>query len=149
MTSGLDEDFCFPMYVNSISNFMTYINLKAKQLQHETDAWKRTLEFLLQENFFLKTRLAELLRSENTNDNNLSAGEHYQTRFLQKDEAIRLMRKEIAELDGLMLAKISVEDTMPNLTLQKLKRVRKEIQLLEATFNILKNQFNNYLAESE
>lgn len=117
-----------------------------RQFQHECDAWKRTLEFLLLENSFLKNRLAETLNSSDLATDFLETAEHYQARFIQKDEIINLMRQDVAEQNQLLERDIYEDGILYKTVVHQQKRLRKEIKSLESSFNKLKIQFDKYLA---
>jgi uncharacterized protein Yka (UPF0111/DUF47 family) len=81
---------------------MTSPELKIRQFRHESDTWKRNLEFMMQENVYLKNRLAEVLQTISGDEDILDTAEHYQNEFIQEDEMIYLLRRDIAKLDNLM-----------------------------------------------
>jgi len=102
---------------------MTNPGLKIRQFRHEIEAWKRSLEFIMQENTILKNRLAEVLNSTSNHSNFISESEEYQNSFVQTDEHIWLIRKEIAELDQLLLRDIYPDDKYLNAVIQKQKKL--------------------------
>ena len=65
--------------------------IKLKQLQHESDTWKRSLAFMMDENVQLKNRLAEILKPDFDNSL-LDDIEIFQTNFLREDEVISLLK---------------------------------------------------------
>ena len=74
--------------------------LKLKQLQFESDTWKRLLVFMMDENIHLKNRLSEVLKDQ-FDKNLLVEVEGFQNNFIKEDELIGLMRNDVAELDKL------------------------------------------------
>jgi hypothetical protein len=117
-----------------------------KQYDRETEAWKKILGLLQQENIVQKNRLAEILKNNTMHDGQLlEKAEQYQSRFLQQDEAFRLMFKDIGEYERLEEG-ISSWDKADlkriNATRNKLK---KETKSLEINFTNLRSEFNNFL----
>ena len=121
---------------------------KIKQFQYESDAWRRVLAFLLQENAILKTRLAELVHENNVSDDFLEMAEQYQNRFIQSDQIINFVRSDVAELDKLLTINLHENGLIIKAIAGKQKKLRKELTTLETTFNEMKIQFNNYVAET-
>src|SRR4026209_1512 len=80
-------------------------SLKLKQLQYESDSWKDLLGFMMDENIRQKNRLSEILHN-GFNRNLLEEMENFQSRFINEDERIRLLRHELVELDKLLIREI-------------------------------------------
>jgi hypothetical protein len=118
-----------------------------EEFQLKRQEWRRVLEFLLQENVFLKIRLADVLNKQHMNAQFLEIAEQYQNRFIGKDEIIGLIRKDIAEMEK-QLVKVRAQDEnlLREITLKQ-NRLQKEITILETTFNELKGEFNLCLAQ--
>jgi hypothetical protein len=121
---------------------------KIKQFQYESDAWRRMLVFLLQENAILKTRLAELVHENNVSHDFLEMAEQYQNQFIRNDQIINFVRLDIAELDNLLTRNLNENGLVVKAIARKQKKLRKELITLETTFNEIKIQFNNYLADT-
>src|SRR5688572_7746599 len=96
------------------------------QIQKESEAWKRSLVFLIQENTYLKLQLAELLNNQGEYDHFLEAAEDYQNRFIQKDEIIRLIQQDISQLDKLLLRDLDGDGVTLKEILFRQKKYRKE-----------------------
>lgn len=120
---------------------------KIKQFQYESDAWRRMLAFLLQENAILKTRLAEMVQESMLSDDFLDMAEQYQNRFIQNDQIINFVRSDIAELDKLLTRNLHEDGLIIKAIARKQIKLRSELTTLETTFNEMKIQFNNYLDE--
>lgn len=116
-----------------------------RQFQQESDEWKRTLELLLLENAYLKNRLAEIVNVSRTTMPFLEKAEDYQNRFMQKDEVINLMRKDITEFDRLLAQCTAENRDLLKTIMHRQKSLRKELLLLESTFSSLKVQFQQML----
>lgn len=126
---------------------MTGPELKIRQFRHESDTWKRNLEFMMQENVNLKNRLAEVLQSISGDEDILNAAEHYQNEFIREDEAIYLLRRDIVKLDHLMVREVYEDGHMIRDVMQQRKKLSQEVRNAISEFNKLKFDFNNYLGE--
>ena len=120
--------------------------LELQQFKHESDSWKRMLQFMQQENVNLKTRLAEVLKKDVRNDF-LEKAEYFQSGFLHLDERISFLRRDIAEINRMFLTELFHDGHLKDLD-QKQKRLRKDIEAEELGFNKLKSEFYHYLAEA-
>ena len=121
--------------------------LKLKQLQYETETWKRLLGFMTDENIHLKNRLSEILKT-NFDHSLLEEVETFHSNFIKEDERISLLKNEVTELDKLLVREIFEDGTIIRKVGSKLKRVRNNIKNAEVQFNRLKLDFNNYLSEN-
>ena len=117
---------------------------KTEQFLHENITWKRLLDFFIQENSFLKTRLSEVVDRE-TDQIFIATAEHFQNEFILKDEYIHDIESDIKGHEkNLQLA--FLQKRMPDSkTCKKQEKLRNEISYLEKEFSDLKNQFNKYL----
>ena len=117
------------------------------QLKYESDTWKRLIGFMVEENIYQKTRLAEILKN-NFNKNLLEEVENFQNSFIKEDELIRLLRHDIAELDKLIVKEI-FEDGKDIGEIDKIqKKLRENIIVAQRQFSELKIEFNTYLSEN-
>lgn len=121
--------------------------MKVNQFARESEEWKRTLTFLLQENSFLKLRLADILSGKESSADFLEAAEMYQSRFIQKDEIIKLLLHDVSNLDDLLTRKIYEDGMLVKRVAYKQNHLRMQVRFLETEFNNLKLQFNNYLSQ--
>jgi len=121
--------------------------LKLKQLQYETDTWKRALAFMMDENIYLKNRLSEIL-SDRFNKALLDEVELFQNKFLKEDELIGLLRNDITEMERILAREIFEDGRMIDEIDRKLKKVRNNITIAEKQFAKLKSAFNSYLREN-
>lgn len=121
--------------------------LKLKQLQYETDTWKRLLAFMMDENIHLKIRLSEILK-DNFDVKKLEVAEDFQSNFIKEDELIGLLRNDIAELDKLFGMKIFEDGWLINEIDIKLKNLRNNIITAERRFGKLQVDFNSYLSQN-
>ena len=121
--------------------------LKLRQLQYESETWKRLLGFTMDENVHLKNRLSEILR-ENFDKNLLEDVEVFQTRFLKADEMIMLLRNDIGEFDNLLNREVFEDGAIMKQVSKELKRIRKNIKNTEEELGRLKSEFNSYFSEN-
>ena len=125
---------------------MTRVNKSnLAHFHHEFHTWERMLDFLKQENTYLKTRLSEVL-DQKTDRDFLANAEHFQNQFIIQDEFIDELRHDIREVKNLLDESAIIED-IKNTTENKYKRLRNEIEYLEKNYSALKNDFNNYLLQ--
>ncbi|HVT86629.1 MAG TPA: hypothetical protein VHD35_15605 [Chitinophagaceae bacterium] len=126
---------------------MTSPELKIRQFRHESDTWKRNLEFMMQENVNLKNRLAEVLQAISADEDILNAAEHYQNEFIREDEAIHLLRRDISKLDTLLVREIYEDGELVRDLVHQHRKLSQEVRNAVSEFNKLKFDFNNYLGE--
>jgi len=112
---------------------------------HENHSWLRALDFILQENAYLKTRLSHALDS-NIGMSFVEKAEHYQTVFIQNDEHIKDLLKDIRQHQELLKNnKHDAEARNEKKLLRKQHMLRNEMEAFEKNFSELKNEFNKYL----
>lgn len=122
-------------------------NKKILQYRHESDTWKRYLQFIQQENNHLKNRLSQVLQAD-TDYEFLERAEYFQNKFISEDDTVNMLRQDIHELDK-MLAKETDDDIVVLKEMQKrLKKMHKDMEIVEKQFNKLKSDFNLYLTET-
>lgn len=113
-------------------------------LLHENLSWGRVLDFYLQENSYLKTRLSQLLDRQTTTVN-LLLSEKFNNSFIENDAIIKEMRMDVQE-QALQLRKIigplPIDDKK---LLMKQKKLHNEVDLFEKKFMTLKKEFNNFI----
>ena len=67
------------------------------QFLHENLTWERALDFYLQENSYLKTRLSHVL-DNNSDSDFITLAEHFQSSFIQNDENMKELKQDIIAL---------------------------------------------------
>jgi hypothetical protein len=117
---------------------------KTEQFLHENITWKRLLDFFIQENSFLKTRLSEVVDRE-TDKTFIANAEHFQNEFILKDEYIHDIERDIKEQEKNLQLTFTQKRMPDNNISKKQEKLRNEISNLEKEFLNLKNQFNKYL----
>ncbi len=121
--------------------------MKLKQLQYETESWKRELGFMTDENIHLKNRLSDMLKN-NFDNNWLEEVEIFHAQFLQEDEKIGSLRNELTELEKLLVREIFEDGMIIRKVDSKIRKLRNNIKNEEEHFTRLKQDFNNYLTEN-
>lgn len=119
--------------------------LKLKQLQYETDTWKRLLCFMQEENVHQKNRLSEVLK-DRFNKNLLEEVESFQSSFIKEDELIGFLRNEVAEIDGELVKEIFVDGKLNKGINKRIHQLRNNLSNTEKRFSRIKMSFNNYLS---
>ena len=128
---------------------MTSAEAKIKQLQHQSETWKRDLGFVVEENVALKNRLAEIIANDEVTPEFLERIEAYQNEFISKDEVLRLIFSEIKEWDKLLVKERYLDGSQPNGKLIAMqKKLSRAIESFMNEFSRLKFDFNNYMSET-
>ncbi|HYM94202.1 MAG TPA: hypothetical protein VET23_08690 [Chitinophagaceae bacterium] len=122
--------------------------LKIRQFRHESNTWKRTLEFIMQENTHLKNRLCEVLKTVLVDEDLVNAAEQYQNHFVREDEAIHLLRGDIANHDKLLVREVYEDGNLIRDVVRRQKKLATEVKNATLEFHKLKFDFNNYLGEA-
>ncbi|MHA4807881.1 hypothetical protein ACX0G9_07235 [Flavitalea flava] len=119
-----------------------------EQYRHENESWERMLEFLKQETSFLKHRLVTVLKEKDMDKGSLVQMEHFQSQFIQKEEAIDTLRHDVHEQEIQLQIKNEGKRSMvlPVEVAKKRDQLKKNIDYIEAEYNWLKKEFNAYLS---
>lgn len=119
--------------------------LKMKQLQFETNSWKRQLIFMMDENIHLKNRLSDLLTGK-PRQNLLVKAEKFNNDFVRQDALIAVLRNDIAEFEKFVVKQMNAENEVTTIA-AKLSGIRNNLDIAEKQFKTLQLNFNNYLLE--
>jgi hypothetical protein len=119
-------------------------SLKLKQVNHESDTWKRIIAFMLEENVYLKNRLSEVLKNEISGESLIEL-EAFQTNFIKEDQIIISLKNAVIELDKLLIREIFEDGNIEKKLSSEVHHLRQQIELAEQNFSTLKKNFNNYL----
>lgn len=114
------------------------------QFLHENLTWDRALDFYLQENAFLKTRLSQVV-DKNTGKEFVLLAERFNNSFIHNDECIKDLQKDIHNLEKLLRQKIDGSVVDENKMVRQQNKLRNEMGFFEKDFAQLKNEFNQYL----
>ncbi|MFM2360670.1 MAG: hypothetical protein RLY16_2663 [Bacteroidota bacterium] len=117
----------------------------AAQLHYECMGWARLLEFFKLENSALKTRLSEVL--DMSSDKELLAqAEHFQNRFILKDEFIDEITRDVKHHQSQINDTIQANENPSEKLIRRQQKLRNEIMYLERNFTSVKHDFNKYLS---
>jgi hypothetical protein len=105
----------------------------------QTKKWKRLLDHLQQKNVIQKYHLAEMLKHYQAKDDFVLLAEQYQNWFLQQDEALRLMRNDVAALDNLAIKNESEEIHRHK------KKLEKEMKAFRTNFKRISSEFTIFV----
>jgi hypothetical protein len=115
-----------------------------RQLQHESDTWKRTLAFMRQENNFLKDRLSQVLGND-LGPGFVERAEYFQNKFISEDETMNMMRQDLHAFDQLLDREIVEDGLLLKEIIKKQKHLKKDMFQMEQQFSLLQADFNSYL----
>jgi hypothetical protein len=110
------------------------LDINQEQGRYEISTWLRMLDYQQQENVYMKTRIAEMVKHSVSRET-LERLEHYQNLFLNKDTVIALLRRDIMQLADPQKGK-------PDVSLAQLRR---DAQRMEQEFGALRAEFNSYV----
>lgn len=114
------------------------------QFIHENLTWERALNFYLQENAFLKTRLSQVL-DEHGEELFVAQAEQFQNKFIHRDEYIKDIKEDIIASRKLLTGYLSGKMTDEKKMVDKQQKLRNEMIYVENDFSALKKEFNQYL----
>ena len=114
--------------------------------QNESELWKRSLEYIRQENSYLKNQLADIVIQDISNEF-LYKAEEFQNRFIIKDEMIETVQRNIYEFNNWIYDHLQQDNKANDKYFMIQKKLRNEIEQLEQRFINLKFEFLNYIAE--
>lgn len=118
-------------------------NSKSGYYKQEYEAWFRTLDYMQQQNILLKNTLAAISRRDISVDM-LDQLEQYQTKFLEKDTLIMLLRMDIATHEQSIISNNG--SPVADALLKRHNKLRRDMEHAEKDFNTLKYNFNNYVS---
>lgn len=121
------------------------IGSKWAQYIYETSSWLRLIEFLHQENAYLKLRLSEVM-GEIINNENLAIAEHFQNQFIVKDDVYDHMTHDLQRHIEKWNQSTTPNDSHQVDSLKKIhSRLKEQIDYIERDHVILRKDYNTYL----
>ena len=112
------------------------------QFLHENQTWERALDYFLQENAFLKMRLSQVL-DRNTDRSFVALAEHFQTCFVQMDECMKDLRKEILSIQkALKAGDVNQAAELARLC-SRHQKLQTDMNCLQKNFVELTTEFNH------
>lgn len=121
------------------------MNSKKWHFKKEWETWVRTLDYIQQENVFLKNCIADIIKNDIRQDM-LEQVEYFQNQFVNKDAIIALLRYDIANQNRFSEHGFERNGEFTKLQARQSK-LRSDMEKMENEFSKLKFQFNTYLAE--
>jgi hypothetical protein len=118
--------------------------VKLKQAFFEIRSIKRSVEFMMEENVYLKNRVSEIL-SNGFDKKMLGVLEDFQNNFVSEDQLIGLLRNELSQIEELIHREVMADDRAFTELCDKLKRLCKSVTMAESEFIKLKSSFNESL----
>ena len=114
------------------------------QFLHENQTWERALDYFLQENAFLKMRLSQVL-DRNTDRSFVALAEHFQTCFVQMDECMKDLRKEIlSSQKALKAGDVNQAAELPRMY-SRHEKLQTDMNYLQKKFAELTAEFNHHV----
>lgn len=121
------------------------ISSNTRQYQFENASWIRLVEFLAQENSYMKNRLSEILDHINDREN-LELAEGFQNQFIIKDDLYDHLLYELKdEAKMIKDVKTSDRDVISPELKKTHKNFRDQIDLIERDHGHLKKDYNTFL----
>lgn len=116
------------------------------QFQFEIHSWIRLVEFLNQENTYLKNRLSEVIDQIKDREN-LALAEHFQNQFIVKDDVydhiLHDLKKQAHKWREIKL--ISSKEISDELAKTQ-KNLSDQIEFIERDHALITKDYNTYLA---
>jgi hypothetical protein len=116
------------------------------QFQFEIHSWIRLVEFLNQENTYLKNRLSEVI-DQIKDIENLALAEHFQNQFIVKDDVydhiLHNLKKQAHEWREIKM--VTSKDIRDELAKTQ-KYLRDQIEFIERDYALMTKDYNTYLA---
>ena len=121
---------------------------KKRHFLQEGERWLRTLEYVQQENIYLKKLLADIIK--NGMDNKLlDQVEYYHNQFIDKDTLLQFLHQDVIRQGKQVEIHESENAEVQDNRLQKRQdKLRIDMDRMENEFSKLKYSFNNYLAST-
>jgi len=113
------------------------------QIEVKMDSWKQLLNSWMEENILLKNRLSEILRN-NFDHNSLEEIEEFQTKFINDDELIRFLKKNVNELDDLLSQREIKKVKMDEIIKTKFENLYNDISISANKFRELNSAFEDF-----
>jgi|SRR5690242_3329871 hypothetical protein len=113
------------------------------QIKHEHMSWLRMIEFFRQENALLKYRLSELVDSSE-DSLFLQTAEYFQNEFLIKDEALKILIRQLQEYSDLIQSKVKISPQL----IDTHNKIRNDILMFGKDYASLSKEFNEKMVQT-
>ena len=116
------------------------------QFQFEIYMWIRLIEFLIQENTYLKNRLSEVIDQIKDREN-LALAEHFQNQFIVKDDVYDHIIHDLKKQSYKWKEVKSITSKEAQDDLSKIqKNLKDQLEFIERDHAVLTKDYNTYLA---
>ena len=120
------------------------ISSKQNQYLFETISWIRLIEYLKQENTYMKNRLSEVI-GEIKDRHNLALAEHFQNLFIIKDDLFDHVLHDLnKECDNWKVN--TTEDSITNDLIKTYLYLKDQIDFIEKDYITIKKDYFTYLS---
>ncbi|HEU5054027.1 MAG TPA: hypothetical protein VFT78_12995 [Hanamia sp.] len=106
-------------------------------------SWLRMIEFFRQENALLKYRLSELVDSSE-DSLFLQTAEYFQNEFLIKDEALKILIRQLQEYSDLIQSKVKISPQL----IDTHNKIRNDILMFGKDYASLSKEFNEKMVQT-
>lgn len=121
------------------------ISSKYRQYLFENGSWIRLIEYLIQENTFMKNRLSEVIDQIHDRES-LAIAEHFQNQFIVKDDLFDHILFDLHKENEKWRAFRSMEsETNFNDLISVHKHLKDQLDFIEKDHSIIKRDYNTYL----
>lgn len=117
---------------------------KIRQLEYESDTWKRQLAFMTDENVHLKERLTETLKDKQQGPT-LEEAEIFLNQFIEQDSVITILRNNVAEFDRLLKRERFEDGLLINAVVAKHTHLEEDLLIARKKFEDMKIRFNRHI----
>lgn len=121
------------------------IGSKYRQYLFENGSWIRLIEYLMQENTFMKNRLSEVIDQIHDRES-LAMAEHFQNQFIVKDDLFDHILFDLQKENEKWKSSRSIEsDIIFNKLITIHKLLKDQLEFIEKDFSFIKRDYNTYL----
>jgi predicted nuclease with TOPRIM domain len=118
-----------------------------EQFHQENSTWLRTLNYMEDENSYMKNRLSKVLDAYHSAEL-LEWAELHQNQMLQKEEAINLLKQDINAQEKRLVSEYLFDgQQLKDEIILAQDQIRGQMNYMEDDFFKMKKAFNEYLAQ--
>ncbi len=115
--------------------------MKKEILIHEIESMIRSLDFIQEEQSFIKHKLSSLLDNLVMNDL-LEWSEELHQEILNRETAVKLLKRDVIKLTHLIKSKKDINDLIEPNVVSTYKKYKQQVSYFESQFFIWKNNVN-------
>lgn len=115
--------------------------MKKEILIHEIESMIRSLDFIQEEQSFIKHKLSSLLDNLVMNDL-LEWSEELHQEILNRETAVKLLKRDVIKLTNLIKSKKDINDLIEPNVVSTYKKYKQQVSYFESQFFIWKNNVN-------